>query len=110
MNKIYHFSNKLIIIDKQFKTHKYDTTQGLLLRRLRAPVQAIYDAHEIWAYNRHTSRFEMYKNKSGIGTLLEKFFASKGINLKCDAADMTAKSISYRFKDEKDYFLFQLKF
>jgi hypothetical protein len=82
----------------------------MMLQRLRAPIQAIYDAHEIWAYNKPTKRFEMYKNKNGSGILLEKFFADKGIKLKCDAADMTAKAISYRFKDEIDYFLFQLKF
>lgn len=110
MSKIYHFSNKLIILDKMHKVDKYDSAQGLILRRLRASVKVMYDAHEIWLYNRHTRRFEMYKNKSGIDTLLKKFFASKGINLKSDAADMTAKSISHRFEEEKDHFLFRLKF
>lgn len=97
-------------MDKQFKADKYDTTQGQILRRLRAPVQVIYDAHEIWVYNHNISRFEMYKNKSGIDSLIRKFFADKGINIKCDAADMTAKSISYRFEEPKDEFLFNLKF
>lgn len=111
MSKIYHFNTKLIIIDKMHKVDKYDSAQGLILRRLRAPVQVMYDAHEIWLYNRHTRRFEMYKNnKNGIGTLLEKFFADKGIKLKCDAADMTAKAIGYRFEESKDEFLFKLKF
>lgn len=52
----------------------------------------------------------MYKNTSGTGILLEEFFANKGIDVKSDAANMTATSISYRFKEEKDYFLFRLKF
>jgi len=82
----------------------------MMLTVLRATHEAIYAAHEIWLYNHNTSRFEMYKNKNGFKTLLEKFFENKGINLKCDAADMTAKSISYRFKEPKDEFLFNLKF
>lgn len=110
MTKIYHFSTKLIIMDKMCKTDKYNSVQGLILRRLRASVRVIYDAHEIWLYNSHTSRFEMYKNTSGTGILLEEFFANKGIDVKSDAANMTATSISYRFKEEKDYFLFRLKF
>lgn len=97
-------------MDKMYKANKYDSAQGMILQRLRAPVQAIYDAHEIWVYNRHTSRFEMYKNKSGTDSLIRKFFANKGINVKSDAADMTANSISYRFVELKDEFLFNLKF
>ncbi len=110
MTKIYHFSTKLIIMDKQHKKHRYDTTQGMMLSRLGASVQVIYEAHEIWMYNRATSRFEMYKNKCGIKTLLEKFFESKNINLKCDTAVHDSQACGYRFKEPKDKFHFKLKF
>ena len=110
MTKVYHFSNKLIVMDKQRKTDKYHTTQSLMLQKLRAPVQAIFDAHEIWVYNHSTKHFEAYKNKNGVKSLLEEFFASKGISIKCDAADMLALSRQYRFENPKDEFLFNLKF
>ncbi len=110
MTKIYHFSNQLIIIDKVYKSDKYDTMQTLMLRVLRAPVKTVYDAHEIWMYNHSTKHFEAYKNKNGVTSLLEEFFAGKGINIKCDAADMLAQSRQYRFKEPKDEFLFNLKF
>ncbi len=97
-------------MDKLYSTNKYYSAQGLILRKLRASVKVIYDAHEIWMYNRATKHFEAYKNRNGVNSLIEEFFASKGITIKCDAADMTAKSISYRFEEEKDHFLFRLKF
>ena len=74
MTKVYHFSNKLIVMDKVYKSEHTNSTQGLMLRVLRAPVQAIYDAHEIWVYNSFTNRFEMYKNRGG--SLIKKFFAN----------------------------------
>jgi hypothetical protein len=97
-------------MDKVYKRDKNDTIQAKILRELNASVKVIYDAHEIWFYNSATSQFEFYKNKGGIKSLLEKFFETKGINLKCVAADMTAKPIQYKFADPKDEFLFNLKF
>lgn len=110
MAKIYRFTNQLIVMDYVYKDDKHDTLQATILRSLKASVQVIYDAHEIWFYNRSTQQFETYKNKSGTKSLLEKFFATKGINLKCVCADMQARPLQFRFAEPKDKFLFNLKF
>ena len=68
-------------------------------------------AHEIWAYTPECRSFECVKNKNGTTTQLKTFLASKGINIRCDAAELnTAMPTRFRFEDEKDHFLFQLKF
>jgi hypothetical protein len=68
-------------------------------------------AHEVWAYNPQNRSFACVKNKSGTATILMSFLVSKGIHIRPDVAELnTAMPIRFRFVDEKDHFLFQLKF
>ena len=110
MTKLYHFSNKLIIIDKLYKNHPSQSVQNLLLQRLKAPRQAIYDAHEIWTYDTETKRFVPYKNRNGCRSLIEEFFAERGISIVCKSSEKFESMRQYRFKDEKNEFLFNLKY
>ena len=71
----------------------------------------LQSAHEVWAYNPQNRSFECVKNKNGTSTRLMSFLVSKGIHIRCDVAELnTAMPTRFRFKDEKDHFLFQLKF
>ena len=111
MNKVYYFSNELIILEKLYPQDKGTTLQGQILRALHARgVQVIYDAHEIWFYNDHTKAFEAYKNKSGTSTILAAHLEDNGVNIRADAATLAGQVVLMRFCDEKDEFIFKLKY
>ena len=68
-------------------------------------------AQEVWAFDNSNRSFESVKNKSGFASLLKSHLANKGINIRCDAATInTGNPVRFRFEDDKDYFLFKLKF
>ena len=111
MIKIYHKSKDLIILEKLPKIGKGLTPQQKILFAIGGGIKAVYDAHEIWFYHKHDDRyrFEAYKNK-GEG-LLEEFLLSHSINIQCSAAHLSNGLPSwFRFVDNKDQFLFNLKF
>ena len=116
MTNVYHDSNELIVIDKVFKSDR-QTVQHKILYALgessgnKASLHRIYSAHEIWLYNKHTTKFEMYKNRRGLGTLLGVWLEDEGINSRCDAATInTAQPTQICFDTGKDLFLFKLKY
>lgn len=108
--KIYHKSRKLIIVDYPEHMEK-ENLQNKIISIIGGGLKRMYEAHEIWLYNPHTRKFNAHKNRNGIDSLLMKFFADIGINVKCNAASInTGHPVQYRFESEKDYFLFKLKF
>ena len=109
---VYHNDGELIIIN-----NIVPTKEALGIRRQRriakmlGGLQTIFDAHEIWTYNPNTARFDAYKNKGGSNILLKAFLASKGIHIRADVASLDTSAITAcRFEDDKDLFLFNLKF
>ncbi len=118
MTKIYYQSKQLMIIGKAIpgiplldggKDISQMTDMEYFQHKLgRGYLQS---AHEVWAYNPQNRSFECVKNKSGTTTILKTFLADKDIKIRCDVAELnTAMPTRFRFKDEKDHFLFQLKF
>ena len=116
--KTYYYSNRLMIIGKATsgvplldsgkELEDMTDAEYLAVKMDRSMLQA---AHEVWAYNPQNRSFECVKNRSGTTTILKTFLASKGINIRCDAATLnTAMPTRFRFEDDKDHFLFQLKF
>jgi len=119
VDKIYYHSDRLMIIGKHVPGVPL---LGVGVRDVAEMTDAEYfadkmnrsllqNAHEVWAYNPQNRSFECVKNKSGTSTMLKTLLESKGINIRCDAAELnTAMPSRFRFEDEKDHFLFQLKF
>jgi len=114
--KVYHHDKELMIIGKAtsgvplFDVQLEDMTDAeyFAVKMNRSLLQ---NAHEVWAYNSDNRSFECVKNKSGTTTRLKTLLTSKGIHIRCDAAELnTAMPSRYRFEDDKDHFLFQLKF
>jgi hypothetical protein len=72
----------------------------------------VQNADEVWVYNPQNRSFECVKNRrSGNATTLMSFLVSRGIHIRPDAAALAnGKPPMFRFVDEKDHFLFQLKF
>jgi len=110
---VYHNSRELIIINHLVPT-KYASAnlQTRIIGLVGGGVKTIYDAHEIWTYNPATRRFDAYKNKGGtLPQLLKSFLADKGIHIRPDAASIhDARVTAFRFVDDKDHFLFNLRF
>jgi hypothetical protein len=66
--------------------------------------------HEVWSYNPTTKRFQAFKNR-GLGQGLVQYLAKMGINVKPSAARISdAAAMELRFAEEKDEFLFKLKY
>ena len=109
---VYYHTRELIILNHLVPTKQASANlQTRIIRQVGGGVQTIYDAHEIWTYNPATRRFDAYKNKNCTTTLLKSFLADKGIHIRCDAAKLNnAAAAAYRFVDDKDHFLFKLKF
>ncbi len=122
MNKIYYQSKSLTIIGKG--THgvqpfaggeniaKMTDIEYFGYKAKRAANRRfLHNSMEVWAYTPQNRAFECIKNRSGTSTILKAFLAGKDINIRCDAAELnTARPTRFRFEDEKDHFLFQLKF
>jgi len=109
---VYYQTRELIILNHLVPTKQAGANlQTRIIRQVGGGVKTIYDAHEIWTYNPATRRFDAYKNKSGTTTLLKTFLANKGIHIRPDAASIhDARVTACRFVDDKDHFLFKLKF
>lgn len=71
----------------------------------------VQTADEVWVYHSQNRSFESIKNRNGTATILMSFLVSKGIHIRPDVAVLNHdKPTLFRFEDEKDHFLFQLKF
>lgn len=115
MYKLY-YQSKSLIISEMINGITHSTGQGLDHMSDEAYAQhkmlrgLFQDAMEVWVYNPVNRSFESVKNKNGSATILMSFLVSKGIHIRPDAARMITLPPRFRFVDEKDHFLFQLKF
>jgi hypothetical protein len=67
-------------------------------------------AQEIWLYDQPTKLFHAWKNKGHINEIIHRM-AEQGINVKISAARLDAGTASeVRFCENKDEFLFNLKY
>jgi hypothetical protein len=114
--KIYHQSNELVILEKKIDipTLKDRMDVGgvddLEYFRSKLNRALLNDADEVWAYNPRNRSFEPIKNRRESGTILMSFLVSKGIHIRPDSAQMITLPLRFRFVDDKDHFLFELKF
>ncbi len=79
-----------------------------------AAYRAIFDrvamAHEVWLYDQPTKRFHAWKNKGHANEIIARM-AESGINVKVSAARLDRGTASeMQFCDDKDEFLFKLKY
>jgi len=67
-------------------------------------------AKEVWMYDTSAKRFHAWKNKGMVNEIIARM-AEEGINLKVSAARIdTGTAIEVRFAENKDMFLFNLKY
>jgi hypothetical protein len=112
MTKVYHNTPELVIIEKLQPINDLGKNmQDRIIKIINGTRETIYQAHEIWMYSPSTHKFSSYKNRRGEVSLLTSFLADHGINIRCDVAELNISQPSlYCFVDDKDCFLFNLKF
>lgn len=67
-------------------------------------------AHEIWLYDQPTKKFYAWKNKGHVNEIIHRM-AEVGVNVKVAAARLDRGVASeVRFCEDKDEFLFNLKY
>jgi len=109
MNKIYYQSKSLMIIGHTDDLNKMTDIDYFNHKVVSSSI--LHKAEEVWSYNPQNRSFECVKNRNGKATILMSFLVSKGIHIRPDVAALNnGKPPRFRFEDDKDHFLFQLKF